>query len=42
MRINPENYRSKEGLLQPIMYLTGQKIKNENLLDIQTDYEALM
>ena len=38
MRINPENYRRKDGSLVPIMYLSGQKIKNENLLEIQCNY----
>ncbi len=38
MKINPDNYRTRDESLTPIMYLTGQKIKNENLLDIQSKF----
>ncbi len=37
MKIDPEKYKTAEATQQPIMYLTGQKIKNENLIDIQSN-----
>ena len=38
MKINPDAYKRYDDSLSPIMYLSGQKIKNENLLDVECTF----